>query len=301
MTISKARLAEKQWDGTTYGNGLMHRWLIGLLRRIDVRIIYVFAYVFVVPPCLLRPGYKFIYRYFRERFGLSPLAAFWKTFLQHGMFAQAIIDKFAMYAGKRFDIDIEGYEHFERLAKRPEGFVQLSSHVGNYEIAGYSLVAENKPFNALVFFGEKASVMENRMKMFEHTNIRMIPIREDMSHLFELDNALSNGQTVSIPGDRIWGSSKAVTVNILGKEARLPMGPFKVITTRALDAIVVHVVKVAARRYKIFVTPLNYDKEASRNTQVEQLSTQYAAEVERVVRLYPTQWYNYFPFWRSEN
>ena len=301
MTISKARLAEKQWDGTTYGNGLMHRWLIGLLRRIDVRIIYVFAYVFVVPPCLFRPGYKFIYRYFRERFGLSPLAAFWKTYLQHGMFAQAIIDKFAMYAGKKFDIEIEGYEHFERLAKRPEGFVQLSSHVGNYEIAGYSLVAENKPFNALVFFGEKASVMENRMKMFEHTNVRMIPIREDMSHLFELDSALSNGQTVSIPGDRIWGSSKAVTVNILGKEARLPMGPFKVITTRALDAIVVHVVKVAARRYKIFVTPLNYDKEASRNTQVEQLSTQYAAEVERVVRLYPTQWYNYFPFWRSEN
>lgn len=300
MTISKARLAEKQWDGTTYGNGLMHRWLIGLLRRIDVRIIYVFAYVFVVPPCLLRPGYKFIYRYFRERFGLSPLAAFWKTYLQHGMFAQAVIDKFAMYAGKKFDIDIEGYEHFERLAKRPEGFVQLSSHVGNYEIAGYSLVAENKPFNALVFFGEKASVMENRMKMFEHTNIRMIPIREDMSHLFELDSALSNGQTVSIPGDRIWGSSKAVTVNILGKEARLPMGPFKVITTRALDAIVVHVVKVAARRYKIFVTPLNYDKEASRNTQVEQLSTQYAAEVERVVKLYPTQWYNYFPFWGTE-
>ena len=300
MTISKARLAEKQWDGTTYGNGLMHRWLIGLLRRIDVRIIYVFAYVFVVPPCLLRPGYKFIYRYFRERFGLSPLAAFWKTYLQHGMFAQAIIDKFAMYAGKTFDIDIEGYEHFQTLATKPEGFVQLSSHVGNYEIAGYSLVAENKPFNALVFFGEKASVMENRMKMFEHTNIRMIPIREDMSHLFELDSALSNGQTVSIPGDRIWGSSKAVTVNILGKEARLPMGPFKVITTRALDAIVVHVVKVAARRYKIFVTPLNYDKEASRNTQVEQLSTQYAAEVERVVRLYPTQWYNYFPLWGTE-
>jgi predicted LPLAT superfamily acyltransferase len=256
--------------------------------------------VFVVPPCLFRPGFKFIYRYFREQFGLGVIAAFWKTYLQHGMFAQAIIDKFAMYAGKTFDIDIEGYEHFKRLATQSEGFVQLSSHVGNYEIAGYSLVAENKQFNALVFFGEKASVMENRMKMFEHTNIRMIPIREDMSHLFELDSALSNGQIVSIPGDRIWGSSKTVIVNMLGKEARLPMGPFKVITTRALDAIVVHVVKVTARRYKIFVTPLSYDKEASRNTQVEQLSTQYAAEVERVVRLYPTQWYNYFPFWGTE-
>ena len=41
----------KQWTGTTYGNGLMHRWLIALLRHIDVRIVYVFAYLFVVPPC----------------------------------------------------------------------------------------------------------------------------------------------------------------------------------------------------------------------------------------------------------
>ena len=78
------------------------------------------------------------------------------------------------------------------------------------------------------------------------------------------------------------------------------MGPFKVIATRGLEAIVVHVMKVATRRYKIFVTPLSYDKDAPRNTQVEQLSTQYAAEVERIVRRYPTQWYNYFPFWGTE-
>lgn len=299
MTISKVRLAEKQWDGTTYGNGLMHRWLIGLLRRIDVRCIYVFAYVFVVPPCLFRPGFKFIYRYFREQFGLGVIAAFWKTYLQHGMFAQAIIDKFAMYAGKTFDIDIEGYEHFKRLATQSEGFVQLSSHVGNYEIAGYSLTAKDKQLNALVYFGEKASVMENRMRMFEHTNIRMIPIREDMSHLFELDHALSNGQIVSIPGDRIWGSKKTVNVTLLDHEARLPMGPFKVIATRGLEAIVVHVVKVGGKRYKIFVTPLSYDKTAARHQQVEQLAVAYTTEVERIVRQYPTQWYNYFDFWTN--
>ena len=291
-------VVEKQWQGTTYGNGLMHRLLIGLLRKIDVRVIYVFAYVFVVPPCLFRPGFKFIYHYFREHFGLSVVSAFWKTYQNHCMFAQAVIDKFAMYAGRKFDIEIEGYEHFSRLATRPEGFVQLSSHVGNYEIAGYSLVAKDKQFNALVYFGEKASVMQNRTKMFDQTNIRMIPIRQDMSHLFELDSALTNGQIVSIPGDRIWGSSKMVSVTFLGQEARLPMGPFKVIATRGMEVLVVHVVKVASLKYKIFVTPLSYDKTAPRNQQVEQLSKQYAEELERIVRRYPTQWYNYFDFWR---
>jgi predicted LPLAT superfamily acyltransferase len=290
---------EKQWEGTTYGNGLMHRWLIGLLRRIDIRIIYVFTYVFVIPPCLFRPGFKFIYRFFRERFGQSPLHAFCSTYRNHCVFAEAVIDKFAMYAGRRFCIDIEGNEHFQRLADKTSGFVLLSSHVGNYEIAGYSLVTKDKPINALVFFGEKASVMQNRNKMFAQTNIRMIPIRNDMSHLFELDSALSNGEIVSIPGDRIWGSSKTVCVTFLGKEARLPLGPFRVITTRGLDALIVHVIKVSWLTYKCFVTPMSYDKEAPRKEQIAILAKQYIEEMERIVRRYPTQWYNYFEFWKE--
>lgn len=225
-------MSEKQWDGTTYGNGLMHRWLIGILRRIDVRCVYIFANVFVVPPCLFRPGFKFIYRYFRKCYHESLLRAFWHTYQNHCLFAQVVIDKFAMYAGKSFDIRIEGHEHWLRLAGQEAGFVQLSSHMGNYEIAGYSLKAETKPFNAIVFFGEKASVMENRNRLFAHTNIRMIPIREDMSHMFEIDRALCDGEIVSIPGDRIWGSKKVLTRTFLGREAQFPMGPFTVAAMR---------------------------------------------------------------------
>ena len=291
---------DKQWDGTTYGNGLMHRWLIGLLRRIDVRFIYVFAYIFVVPPCLFRPGFKFIYRFFRERYGQSPVKAFWNTYKNHCLFAEAVIDKFAMYAGKKFDVQIEGYDHFLHLAAQEPGFVQLSSHMGNYEIAGYTLVAESKRFNAIVFFGEKASVMENRNKMFSQTNIRMIPIRQDMSHLFEIDSALSDGETVSIPGDRIWGSPKVLKAVFLGKEARFPMGPFTVAAMRGLDVLAVNVMKESSKRYRIYVTPLDYDKQASRRVQTEQLLHSYVAELERLLKLYPTQWYNYFDFWKDE-
>ena len=278
----------------------MHRWLIGLLRRIDVRFIYVFAYVFVVPPCLFRPGYKFIYRFFRQRFGQSPVNAFWNTYLNHCLFAQVVIDKFAMYAGKKFDVQIDGYDHFLRLAAQEAGFVQLSSHMGNYEIAGYTLVAESKRFNAIVFFGEKASVMENRNKMFAHTNIHMIPIRENMSHLFEIDRALSEGEIVSIPGDRIWGSPKVLKAEFLGKEARFPMGPFTVAAMRGLDVLAVNVMKESSKCYRIYVTPLDYDKQAPRRRQTDQLLHSYVAELERLLALYPTQWYNYFDFWNNK-
>ena len=151
------------------------------------------------------------------------------------MFGQVVIDRFAMYAGKRFHMDIEGYDHFLSLAKQQDGFILLSSHIGNYEIAGYTLVAEDKPFNTLVFFGEKQSIMDYRNQMFADTNIRMIPVKEDMSHLFLIDHALQQGETVSMPADRILGSKKALKVTLLGADAQIPMGPFSVATMRGLN------------------------------------------------------------------
>lgn len=276
----------------------MHRWLIKMLRWTDVRLIYGFSDIFIVPVCLvLCKSRGIIYRYFRERFGYGPLKAAWWTYKNHCRFSEAVIDKFAMYAGRKFDIDVEGYEHFLHLAEQPEGFVMLSAHVGNYEIAGYTLVAKKKPINALVYFGEKQTVMQNRKMMFASTNIRMISVMSDMSHLFEIDHILQNGETLSIPADRIFGSPKVIEAEFLGAKARFPQGPFSVTAMRGLDVLAVNVMKTSWKHYRVYVTPLAYDKDAPRKAQTAELSQAYVGELERIVRLYPEQWYNYYAFW----
>ena len=281
---------EKQWVGTTYGNSWMHRWLIRLLRFFGIRAIYAFMAVFVLPVCIIvSPGRKFIYRYFREIWGLQPLTAFLKTYKNFYLFGQVVVDKFAMYAGKKFDVEIEGYDHYQRLTEQPEGFILLSAHVGNYEIAGYTLKAERKRFNALVFGGEKQSVMANRDRMFRASNIRLIPIGTDMSHLFEINQALSDGEIVSMPADRLFGAPRQLTHTFLGKEAAIPEGPFAVATSRSLEVLAVNVMKTQAERYKIIVTPLHYDRQAARKEQIRQLSAAYIAQLERIVRQYPEQ------------
>lgn len=291
--------AEKEWKGTTFGNGWMHMWLIRLLRWVDVRVIYAITSVLIIPPCLLfRESRSIIYRYFRERHGYGLWKAAWKTYVNHCLFSQVVIDKFAMYAGKRFDTETEGYDNFLQLAKEEEGFLQLSSHIGNYEIAGYTLVAADKPFNALVFSGEKQSVMDSRQQLFTDTNIKMIPVSNDMSHLFLINQALENGETVSMPADRVFGSQKTITVNFLGRPAAFPLGPFSVATIRGLDVLAVNVMKTSLKSYKIYVTPLSYSKEAPRKQQMEELATAYVAELERMIRMYPAQWYNFYEFWK---
>ena len=202
-----------------------------------------------------------------------------------------------MYAGKQFDIEIEGYAHFRNLEEQFEGFIQLSAHVGNYEIAGYTLKAENKRLNALVFGGEKETVMANRKRMFEEANIRMIGISSDMSHLFEINNALSNGEIVSMPADRMLGSAKQISHTFLGKSASFPAGPFTVATSLSLNVLAVNVMKTSSSSYKIIIAPLAYDKTAPKKEQIMQLSSAYVRELERIVRQYPEQWYNYYDFW----
>ncbi len=288
-----------QWQGTTYGNGWMHKWLIRLLRHTDTRVLYAFAAVFIVPVCLIvNPAQRITYRYFRDRWGMSWLRAVIKTYVNFYMFAQVVIDKFAMYAGRKFKTEIEGYDYFLTLAGKEGGFIQLSAHIGNYEIAGYTLTAEKKRFNALVFAGEKESVMRNRNRMFGDRNIRMIAIKPDMSHIFLINNALSDGETVSMPADRVIGSQKTMAVTLLGKEAHLPAGPFTVATMRGLPVIAVNVMKTAHDTYKIYVTPLRYDLSAPRRQQARQLADAYAAEIGRMMTMYPEQWYNYFDFWQ---
>ena len=294
-------MAEQEWAGTTYGNAWMHKWLIRMLRHIDVRILYLFVAIFVIPVCLvLNPSRGIAYRYFRRRIGYGRLKSAWKTYVNHCLFGQVVVDKFAMYAGKKFDVEVENYNEFlERASREEEGFVQLSAHIGSYEIAGYTLDVEGKSFNALVFAGEKASVMQNRNKMFADTNINMIAIQPDMSHLFEIDKALTDGGIVSMPADRINGSQKCIEHVFLGAKAKFPLGPFSVATMRGLDVLAVNVMKDSLTSYKIYVTPLAYDKEASRQEQIRQLSSAYVAELEKRVRQYPTQWYNYFEFWQE--
>jgi predicted LPLAT superfamily acyltransferase len=213
------------------------------------------------------------------------------------MFAQVVIDRFAMYAGRHFRVTIDGFEHFRRLAERPGAFVLLSSHVGNYEMAGYTLVSDHKRLNALVFSGEKQTVMEHRTEMFADKNIRMIPVSDDMSHLFLLNQAIQQGEIVSMPADRIFGSQKSVSATLLGAPVRLPLGPFSVAAMHGLRVLAVNVMKVTPDRYHVYVRPISYDHRAPRQEQTRQLAQRYAAELERILTIYPTQWYNYFEYW----
>lgn len=261
---------------------------------------YGFVAVFVVPfYFLFSKGYKPIYHYFNQRLGYRPAKAFFGVYRNFCRFSQVILDRFYMFGGGKFDLQVENYHLYQELAEGEPGFMILSAHVGNYELAGFSLVATKKRFNALAFGEEAEAIMENRERLFAGTNINIIPVKDDLSHLFALNNALDNGESVSFPSDRLLGNQRTVTCEFLGAPAHFPMGPFALAVQRDLPVLTVNVMKESAKRYRVYVNRLQKEG-TTRGERINAYVRQYVEHLEEVLRKYPEQWFNYYEFWGDE-
>ncbi len=274
----------------------MQRTLIRLIRIFPLWVIYAVMSLTIPFYILFANGFKDSYHFYRKRIGYGVVKSFLMTFVNEYNLGKVVIDRFAAYAGKTFEIETEGKEGYDALCGRDSGFVTLSSHVGNYELAGYFLKA-SKRINALVYSGEAETVMRGRRDCFSETNIQMIPIREDLSHIFAINNALENGEIVSIPGDRVFGAERTVRSDFFGQKASFPAGPFLIAEQRDLPEVAVFVMKESIRRYRAFVFQLPDTKGLSRADSVQTLCDAYARHLEEIVRRYPAQWYNFYDFW----
>ena len=290
-----------EWSGRTDGTPFMQKALIVLFKMVPLEVIYAIM-ALVVPFYMLfnHKGYIAIYHFFRLRLDKKPLSAFWHVYRNHYAFGQVVLDRFATYAGKHFKLTIDGNEHYQRLNEGERGFMMLSSHVGNYEQAGYALVSERKQFYALVYAGESATVMSERGKQFVGSNIHMIPVQADMTHLFCINKALDDGNIVSMPADRCFGSAKSVECQFFGTPAKFPLGPFATAVQKDVPVLAVMVMKTSHRSYTAFVRPVKCDRTLPRKQQMAALAQAFANSRESVVSRYPHQWYNYYEFWNGE-
>lgn len=279
----------------------MQRALVRLFSFLPITFFYGVT-ALVIPFYMLfdRRGYRASYRFYRDRLGRSAVRSFFSVYANEFKLGQVVMDRFALYAGRRFDIELDGQEHFDALAATDAGFVQVNAHVGNSELAGYSLPSEKKRIFTLVFSGETQTVMQQRERMFDKTNITMVPVSDDMSHLFTLNAALLAGEIVNMPGDRLFGSSKDFSCNFFGAPARFPAGPFLLAARREVPMLATFVMKEGVHRYHIFVRRLGSALDGALNARerAAAMAEEFAGLLERVVRRYPTQWFNFYDFWK---
>lgn len=276
----------------------MHRALIWLFRWMPIRVMYGIMAT-AIPVYILADarGRKASYRFFRERMGWGKAKSARHVFLNMFNMGKAVMDRFAVYAGRDFTITGDHMALYNALKPEDTPFMLLASHLGNYEISGYMLRTP-KPMKTLVYSGEAVTVMQNRMRLFGDSNIEMVPVKEDLSHIFVLNAALAANEIVSMPADRTLGSSKTVNCRFFGKEAAFPAGPFTLAVSRGATSFAVFVVKESSKVFRAVVEELRVPDSGTREEKVQALANDYSAILERIARAYPDQWFNFYDFWK---
>lgn len=295
-------MENKDWKGKTGGGWFGQNFLLLFLGK--VRVVWLYPVLYLVIPFYLifaKKGRDAIYSYFRDRLHYSKWKAFLSTCRNHILFGEVVLDKFAILAGnaKQFKVEMQGEDVIRDLLAEESGFIIASAHFGNLEMAGLSIHQDKKKMNGIIFGGERKGFQEQRDSAFGKMNINLIPVSDDMSHLFTIKNALEEGEVVTIPCDRFLGGNKKVTLDFLGSEADFPVGTFRLAAQLNVPVASLFIVKISHSKYYGYAKRLEPSSEATNSVaQAEHLTRVFAAELEDEVKQYPLQWFNFYPFWK---
>jgi predicted LPLAT superfamily acyltransferase len=133
-------------------------------------------------------------------------------------------------------------------------------------------------------------------------SVNFIVIRDDFSHLLEIKEALARKEIVAMHGDRFLEGNKTLNINFLGKPAAFPIGPVNMAAKFRVPVSFVFAVKETASHYHFYATPL-YHVAFTTNLKQREVNFRAVMEVyvrkfEEILRKYPTQWFNYYDFWK---
>lgn len=288
-----------KWDGKSKGTVLGYKIFVFLIQKAGVKAAYVLLYFVASYYFLfLKKSNKAISYYFKERLGYSWFKSKKMVFRSYYTFGQTIIDKISISAGMRnkFTYEFDGIETLKNLLAEKKGGVLISAHIGNFEIAEHFLGDIDIDFQInLVTTDLEHSAIKNYLEsVTQKPTVKFIIIREDLSHIFEINAALSKNELVCFTGDRYFEGTKSLSEKILGEEANFPAGPFLIASRLKVPVVFVYVMKESNLHYHL------YAREATvKHRDEKELLKAYIESVESMVKKYPLQWFNYFDFWNQ--
>lgn len=289
-----------KWHGRSRGNVTGYRIFVFIIRSVGVLPAY-FLLLFVSLYYLLfsRKTSKPILELYRQRLGFGYMRSFMMLYKNYFFLGQSLIDKVVVFTGgtKRFSFDFDGEHHIRDMVKNGKGGVLLSAHLGSWDIAGMLLLNRLEcNINIVLFDGEDRKIKEYMQSVYAEKMPKIIYIRDDMSHVFEIGKALAANEVVCMHADRYLEGNKTIDLDFLGGQAKLPEGPFIIGIKMKKPVAFVYAIKENCFHYHFYATPAKVsfgDTDQSTNM----LGADFAKSLKEMLLKYPYQWFNYYDFW----
>jgi predicted LPLAT superfamily acyltransferase len=290
-----------QWEGKSKGTPLGYSIFIGILKTGGVRPAYfLLRFVAFYYFLFARKSFKALWYYFRKRLGFGRMRSMGKIYRNYYLFGQALIDRVVLMSGIRnnFSFDFDGEEYLHEMVRNGKGGLLLSAHIGNWEIAGHLLKRLQTRINIVMFDGEHQKIKQYLEGVTGERNANIIVIKDDISHIYAITDALAKNELVCMHADRFMDNNKTMEAVFLHEKALFPAGPFVLATRLKAPVSFVFAMKENAMHYHFYATPAKEYTGSDKALLQQQILADFVAGMEQKVKAYPEQWYNYYPFWK---
>jgi KDO2-lipid IV(A) lauroyltransferase len=177
------------------------------------------------------------------------------------------------------------------------GFLLVTGHVGNWEMGAVTL-RDHSLVPAVVGQAElDPNVQEMRQQLRERLGVESIDIGSSMATAFKVRAAVERGRAVALLVDRAYPEDRVV-VPFFGRPTPFLRSPALLARFCGCDILPGFFLRNPDGSYfNVWGQPLGADTSLSPDEDAVRIMSRVAADLEGVVRRYPTQWFNFYKFW----
>ena len=292
-----------EWKGRTRGGAFGYLFFIGLIKYLGITAAYIFLSLVVVYFIPFAPkATASSWNYARRIIKLNIFKSTLFLFCNYYRFGQVLIDKIAVGngMGNKYKFNFDNYGKFIEQLDADSGAIIIGAHVGNWEIGTPFFEDYGKKINIALYDAEYRRIKEILENNTGYTDYKIIAVNNDnLEHVFNIVSALDAKEYVCFQGDRYVNQEKVLTCDFMGKPAKFPAGVFILASRMRVPVIFYFAMREPKRTYRFHFSIIQQPKiQRGSGIKPEQvLLEQYVNELEKIVKKYPEQWFNYYKFW----
>ena len=284
-----------QWSGKTIGPLIGYKFFLYTIKWLGVKSAYfILDFVTFYYYLFARKSRENVQDFYIKALIISKKEAKKLCKNNFKLFGQTLVDRNAFLLGKEelYTYDFDNEESLVQIHESGKGGILLSAHIGNWETAGNLLKKRvSNSINVLMLDSEVEKVKQFINSATGGSKFNIIPIKDDLSHIIRIKNALSDNELIAIHADRTFEGGRKIETTFFGHKISLPYGPFLIASKFNAPVTFVYAVKESKFHYQLSATTPILDKISP-----EDIATLYARELEKMVIKYPDQWFNFYNY-----
>lgn len=223
-------------------------------------------------------------------------------------FAATILDRVYLLTGQfdKLDISFPTVNIPRSYSKSGVGCLLLGSHIGSFEVLrSYAVSNYPLPIKILMYEHQAPMMVQVLNALNADVADTLISLDGSPSGLLKVKEAIENGSTVGLLGDRILGdgNEKTVTCSLLGEPVKMSTAPILLASVLKVPLIVFFGVYLGGNRYKIRFELLAEEVVLNRKTRqqdIQAYTQKYVDILEKQMLETPYNWFNFYDYWQYD-